>query len=78
MRMRHLILALSTVAILGAVGCAGTPTQSEESRKSSSSVDSIYMHEVERRARRTGVHVHWVNPPRKSVRVQFEEAQEDP
>lgn len=75
MKFRHLILALFAVAILGAVGCAGTPTQPEQAGLASSSVDYRYMSEVERQARRSGVKVRWVNPPRRMIR-QTQESQE--
>ena len=75
MKTRHLIVVLSTIGILGAVGCAGTPTQPEQARHGSSSVDHNYMNAVERQARRSGVQVRWVNPPRRMIR-QDEESQE--
>ena len=75
MKIRHLMFALSTVGILGAVGCAATPTQPEQTRQVSSAIDYRYMSQVERQARRAGVKVQWVNPPRRMIR-QDEESQE--
>lgn len=73
MNKRHLIVAFSTLAVLSAAGCAGTQTHPDPARQSSSSVDHTYMHEVERRAKRTGVQVRWVNPPRRVQRTTGEE-----
>ncbi len=57
------------IAILAlfAVGLSGCATTTEEGN-SLRTTDGQYVHAVERQARRLGVRVEWVNPPRARVR----------
>ncbi|MCB1552219.1 MAG: hypothetical protein KDJ14_00320 [Xanthomonadales bacterium] len=60
------LLRMACVAslILLAAGCASSGSSYAATKVSPFSVDQTYMGQVEAIARRRGVDVHWVNPPR--------------
>ena len=62
MRIAHLLLALAATLLLSACASGGASlTKSGHSARS----DLAYIARVEQVARRRGVQVHWVNPPRE-------------
>ncbi len=72
MKTRHLLvpilLPMVTAGLLAISGCATTTDRNEQQRQGTSSVDHTYVRQVERQARRSGVRVQWVNPPRRAER----------
>lgn len=62
MKTRLTLLALAATVVL-ASGCA-TTSDSYTTKRSDLRADSVYIAKVEAIARRRGVDVEWVNPPR--------------
>lgn len=66
--MKTVLTVAASTAILGLAGCASAPAtrQAAESAAKSDSADAVaeYMTRVEQIARRRGVQIIWVNPPR--------------
>lgn len=65
--MKRIAFVVLASASLFLAACASAPTQQ---RPPESAVDHTYVNTVEYHARRAGVRVEWVNPPRIRDRQQ--------
>ncbi len=65
--MKKFAMLFASLLALALIGCASAPEP-----RSPTVVDSAYVGAVESQARRAGVDVQWINPPRRA-RKQVEE-----